>query len=52
MDEERFELVNDPPAKRPVVEDDVKCRQKVLFTGLNCLPGQQDLFDDLDGEAP
>jgi hypothetical protein len=47
---EAFELDNEPePPPRWRGEDaDTKCRQKVLFSGMDCLPGQMDLWDDLD----
>ena len=37
---------NDPPRVRPQSFDNgEKTRQRVLVDGLNCLPGQLDLFD-------
>lgn len=45
MAEERFELTNDPPPHRPWRGHDAGPeRQGMLFTGLDQLPGQQDLF--------
>lgn len=42
---DNFALANDPPPHNPFCgEPAPECRQKVLFTGLNCLSGQQDLF--------
>ena len=44
--EEPFRLRNAPPKTKkwePPVHK--KGNQKLLFTGLDCLPGQQDLFD-------
>ena len=39
-----FTLTNDPPRPpRPVGQNNPQCRQKVLLTGLGCLPGQLDL---------
>jgi len=48
---EPFELAREPAA-RCRVEHFESCRteQQVLFTGLDCLPGQQDLFDDIDSK--
>lgn len=41
-----FTLANDPPRVRPQSFDNgEKTRQRVLVDGLNCLPGQLDLFD-------
>ncbi len=43
---EAFKLANDPPRVRPQSFDNgEKTRQRVLVDGLNCLPGQLDLFD-------
>ena len=48
---EPFRLTNDPPQPEGEVFDlPPKQRQGVLFAGLDCLAGQQDLFDT-DGEA-
>jgi hypothetical protein len=42
-----FELRNDPPRKPPTpIDNNDRSRQSKLFTGLDCLPGQQDLFDN------
>ena len=43
--DEPFTLANDPPRK-PVAtfDDQEKTRQTVLIEGLDCLPGQLDLF--------
>ncbi|HUT12352.1 MAG TPA: hypothetical protein VMY42_17775 [Thermoguttaceae bacterium] len=55
-----FQLQNDPPRpKRWTGEPAPKSRQRVLFSGLGCLPDQQDLFptdgadvaQDVDGPA-
>lgn len=52
MDDEIFRLVNDKPKPRPVqFENSERTRQQVLFSGLDCLPGQLDLFD-VDGCEP
>ncbi len=40
-----FELRNDPPAHKPQQFDEEPLRQRVLVDGMNCLPGQLDLFD-------
>jgi hypothetical protein len=48
---EPFQLTNEPPKrKRPDVPPE---KQKVLFSGLDCLPGQLDLFktDGYDAET-
>lgn len=49
--EEPFVLRNDPPpkeqGKQPVCDDNDKCRQRMLLDGLDCLPGQRDLFDEI-----
>ena len=43
---EAFKLANDPPRVRPQSFDNgEKTRQRVLVDGLDCLPGQLDLFD-------
>lgn len=45
---EPFSLVNDPePSTKPKkdVEPDPKAKQLVLFAGMDCQPGQLDLFD-------
>ena len=45
-----FKLQNDEPAprKRKIVSTE-RAKQRVLFAGLNCLPGQQNLFET-DGQ--
>jgi transposase len=45
-DRERFELKREPAAvpKRLETHNSERSRQAVLFTGLDCLPGQTDLF--------
>ncbi len=43
---ETFFLSNNPTPKKPRhFESNDKTRQKLLFSGLDCLPGQMDLFD-------
>lgn len=49
-DDKPFSLTNKPAKSGPVAEN-VPTRQKQLLSGLDALPGQQDLFDDLDKEA-
>lgn len=47
-DNDDFQLAvdRDPPAKpKKAVEPDGKARQMVLLAGMDCLPGQLDLFD-------
>ena len=40
-----FALTNEPPCPKPArFESNGKTRQKRLFAGLDCLPGQLDLF--------
>jgi hypothetical protein len=41
---EPFALRNDPPAATKATFENNPCRQRVLLAGLDCLPGQQDLF--------
>ena len=42
---EQFTLRNDPPSpKAQSFESNSKTRQKMLLAGLDCLPGQMDLF--------
>lgn len=49
MNADQFTLTNDPPRptfwKAPAPE---KKKQRSLFSGLNCLAGQEDLFPDID----
>ncbi len=44
-----FQLRNDPPPWRPARFGAIEGAQRALFAGLDCLPGQQDLFST-DGE--
>jgi len=46
-----FELTNDKPRPKPMTFDAKEGKQKVLFSGLDCLPGQMDLFAT-DGVVP
>ena len=40
-----FQLANDPPKHTPArFQSQDKTRQRVLVEGMDCLPGQQDLF--------
>lgn len=39
-----FTLTNERPTAKPERFEQPQCRQSVLFAGLECLPGQQDLF--------
>jgi len=50
--DEGYALTN-PPPRLPEwrVPPSENTRQRVLFSGMDCLPGQQDLFET-DGEAP
>jgi len=42
-----FKLTNEQPRKHPQpIDNNDRSRQSVLFTGLDCLPGQQELFDN------
>lgn len=41
---EPFVLVNERPAPKREAFDSNKGTQRVLFTGMDCLPGQLDLF--------
>lgn len=52
MTDEPFQLVNDKRKPEPQKFDvSDRTRQKLLFAGLDCLPGQLDLFQT-DGELP
>ena len=43
--DEKFTLQNDQLRPKPLqLGNNDKSRQKVLFSGLDCLPGQLDLF--------
>lgn len=44
IDDEPFVLTNDPARRAPVCFENDDRRQKPLFAGLDCLPGQDDLF--------
>ena len=43
-DREAFKLTNPPARPKPATFETNTGRQKVLFSGMNCLPGQIDLF--------
>ena len=43
-----FELTNEPNRKKAPDFHDNEAEQKTLLSGLDCLPGQEDLFPDLD----
>ena len=46
ISDEPFRLANDQPTAKPLsFENSERTRQRVLFSGLDCLPGQLDLFD-------
>jgi hypothetical protein len=50
--EERFVLTNPPPRATPPESPGPQpedTQQRVLFSGMDCLPGQQNLFET-DGE--
>ena len=48
----QFALSNEPLRQTPRrIESNPKTRQQVLFAGLDCLPGQLDLFPT-DGYEP
>jgi DNA-directed RNA polymerase subunit RPC12/RpoP len=40
----RFTLQNATPKPKPATFDNAKATQRTLIDGLDCLPGQQDLF--------
>jgi hypothetical protein len=46
---DEFTLTNDELRRKPLEFSNDPTRQRVLFAGLDCLPGQQDLFAT-DGE--
>lgn len=48
--EEAFVLANDPP--KPWRAENNRAKQMALLSGLDCLPGQEDLFSDLDKRDP
>jgi hypothetical protein len=43
---EDFQLTNDKPRPAPLRFENEECRQTVLFAGMDCLAGQQDLFEE------
>ena len=53
MSDEPFRLSNDPPPRRPWRgKQPSPVRQKLLLSGLDCLPGQLDLFTGRQGRQP
>lgn len=44
FDDEPFVLTNEPARRSPIRFENDERRQKPLFAGLDCLPGQDDLF--------
>lgn len=51
---EAFHLTNEEPKRTPWgTPESPKAKQTVMFSGMDCLPGQQDLFptDGKDREA-
>lgn len=49
-EDQDFKLTNEP--QKPIRDSELRdepSRQKVMFAGMDCLPGQMDLFDT-DGE--
>lgn len=49
MTQEPFQLTNAPPKPQPWRGENRKATQRTLLAGLDCLPGQADLFGT-DGE--
>jgi hypothetical protein len=49
QDKERFTLANEAPRPKPQQFENKGARQMALLAGLDCLPGQRDLFQT-DGE--
>lgn len=49
-DEPEFTLANEPAKLKPRRPENQPARQLALISGLDALPGQQDLFDGLDRE--
>ena len=43
-----FELTNEPRRKKSPGFRDTEAEQQKLLSGLDCLPGQEDLFPDID----
>jgi hypothetical protein len=44
FDDVPFVLTNEPARRAPLQFENDERRQKPLFAGLDCLPGQDDLF--------
>lgn len=52
LDDEPFRLENSKPRLKPArFENSDRRRQGMLLSGLDCLPGQQDLFEGVDSQA-
>jgi len=49
MNDEPFQLTNPPPKRKKIDVPNTTGTQKMLLSGLDCLPGQKDLFQT-DGE--
>jgi hypothetical protein len=49
MSKPEFQLANDPPQPKPRELENGASAQRMLLAGLDCLPGQHDLFQT-DGE--
>ena len=45
---DKFELENEPNRKKTPEFHDTEAEQRTLLSGLDCLPGQEDLFPDID----
>ena len=50
MDDEPFRLLPPKPPKKKFGAGEPVARQAALFTGLDCLKGQIDLFDEFGKE--
>lgn len=48
FDDEPFVLTNEMPRPKLRIENDDR-RQTVMFSGMECLPGQEDLFTTEEG---
>jgi len=49
IDDEPFALTNEPTRPKLRIENDDR-RQTVMFSGMDCLPGQEDLFTTEEGD--
>ena len=45
MSDDQFQLTNAEPKPAPLRIDVPECRQRVMFAGLDCLAGQDSLFE-------